>query len=158
MLISRDYNLDDLRKLIVRTGRISNPKHTYMFWGHIWIKEDREEPLEDRELIHKGIHMVQEEEVNVLTMLLFFFASLLLNIPIYIFILGILWISFFWFTALFYLLEMISVLGFGYKNNALEREALENQDDPDYMRKRNMFSWVKYFFKTPNERSTREGL
>ena len=158
MLTSRDYTLDDLRKLIVRTGRISNPKQSWMFWGHIWIKEDREEPLEDRELIHKGIHMVQEEEVNVLTMLLFFFASLLLNIPIYIFILGILWISFFWFTALFYLLEMISVLGFGYKNNALEREALENQDDPDYMRKRNMFSWVKYFFKTPNERSTREGL
>ena len=59
MLTSRDYTLDDLRKLVVRKGLISNPKHSWMFWGHIWIKADREEPLEDRELIHKGIHMVQ---------------------------------------------------------------------------------------------------
>lgn len=156
MLTSRDYTLDDLRKLVVRTGRISNPKQTWMFWGHIWIKADREEPLEDRELIHKGIHMVQEDEVNVITMLLFFLASLVLNIPIYIFILGILWISIFWFTALFYILEAISDLCYGYKNNPLEREALENQDNPDYMKTRGMFSWLKYFFKTPDERSTRE--
>lgn len=149
MLTSRDYTLDDLRKLVVRTGRISNPRQSWMFWGHIWIKAEREEPLEDRELIHKGIHMVQEDEVNLITMLMFFFASLILNIPIYIFILGILWISVFWFTALFYLLEAISVLVYGYKNNPLEREALENQDNPEYMRKRGMFSWLKYFSKNP---------
>ena len=90
MLTSRDYTLDDLRKLVVETGRISNPKHSYMFWGHIWVCEGRE-PLSNRELIHKGIHMVQEDEVNVVTMLLFFVASVVFGIPVYTFILGILW-------------------------------------------------------------------
>jgi hypothetical protein len=148
MLTSRDYTLDDLRKLVVETGRISNPKHSYMFWGHIWVREGRE-PLSDRELIHKGIHMVQEDEVNVVTMLLFFVASVVFGIPVYTFILGILWIIIFWYTSLFYILELISVLCLGYKYNPLEQEALENQGNVDYMKKREMFSWLKYLIKNP---------
>ena len=148
MLTSRDYTLDDLRKLVVETGRIGNPKHTYMFWGHIWIKAGRK-ALKDSELIHKGIHMVQEDEINLVTMLIFLGIAMLTNLSIYMFFLGLLFISIFWYTSLFFLFELFSVLIFkGKCNNPLEEEARINQKDIDYIRKRRVFAWFKYFKKS----------
>lgn len=147
MLTSRDYNLDDLKKLVVETPHIYDPSHTYMFWGHIWIKTGRRE-LSDRELIHKGIHMVQEDEINLVTMLIFLGIAMITDISVYSFILGLLCISVFWYTTLFLILELISALVTNRKyNNPLEEEAMQNQLDSGYIKKRRMFSWLRYFKK-----------
>lgn len=153
MLTSRDYSLDDLKKLVIETSQISDPNHSYMFWGHIWVKEGHKN-LNDRELIHKGIHMVQEDEVNFITMLLFLIMSMIYGLSAYVFILGILWIAAFWFTSLFYILEVFSVMVLGCKKNPLETEALMHQGDREYLKKRKPFAWIKYmvlyFFKDPD--------
>ncbi len=151
MLTSRDYTLDDLRKLVVETPHIHNPNHSYMFWGHIWIKSGRD-PLSDSDLIHKGIHMVQEDEINFVTMLIFLLYAMMTGISVYSFFLGLLGISIFWYTVLFFILEFFSVLVTkGKYKNPLENEAQLNEKDPKYIRKRHMFAWVKYFKNPKSE-------
>ncbi len=90
-------------------------------WPFIFIKKGYDKPETIR---HETIHIKQQQE--------------LLVIPFYI-LYGLLWVIY-TFT--------VSKVQDAYYRLPFEIEAYKNAKDPEYLKKRRLYSWTKYIFKS----------
>lgn len=109
----------------------------------LFVRDDLRTPVDEQELRHEGIHAAQQREVLALGLLL-----ALLAIPLC----GLAWA---WLAAvpcvpfLLYGLAWVAELllpprGLAYRNICFETEAIYNEADPEYLRHRKPFAWMRY--------------
>lgn len=72
---------------------------------------------------HESIHTVQMKEMLYIPFYLFYVAE--------------------WFVKLIIYLNALKA----YRNISFEREAYSNQTNPNYIKSRSMYSWVKYLWR-----------
>jgi len=98
---------------------------------------------------HEKIHIKQQQEVIIASLILFIGLNLVLSLVAWWLIPVMAYLSFY----VWYILEwFIKIFRYGSPNTAyrkisFEQEAYGNQDNTDYLKTRKNFSWMKYIFK-----------
>jgi hypothetical protein len=85
-------------------------------WPFIFLKGD----VKESTMNHERIHHRQQIELPVIFFLIY----------------GLLWLTFFLLSFDF---------NTAYIHNQMEREAYANEGNPDYLKERTLFNWIKYF-------------
>ena len=101
-------------------------------WPFVIVKRSKRDEFTDRVRRHEEIHLRQQEEVSVVSVML----------TVVLVIAGCGWWSLL-VLPLYYYLYGIVYLFKGY-DNAFEREAYNGQWQEDYLKKRKFWQWVKY--------------
>lgn len=107
------------------------------------VRNDLETPINEQELRHECIHAMQQFELLVVALLLALIVIPLAGI-------GWAWLAVvplvpFLLYGFCWLLELLlSPRGQAYRNICFETEAIYNEADPDYLRNRKPFAWVRY--------------
>ena len=104
-------------------------------------------PLSDVYINHEGIHLSQQLEVLLASLIVVFLAITIVHISWW-WMLATLPVYYIWY-GMEYLIRSIAYRSWkeGYRNIAFEQEAYLNERDYNYITDRNGFAWIKYIFR-----------
>ena len=115
--------------------------------GLLFVREGVE--LTGTTMRHEAIHSLQQYEILAASSLLALALSNLLASWWYLLVVAIMPIALY---VLAWIIELaLPPYDSAYRDSPFEREAYDNQDDPNYLTTRTLFAWVGYFMKK-NER------
>lgn len=121
-------------------------------WPFIFISEPKEDIIKKRGqkyhdvlINHEKIHIKQQLELFILTLLIFLVLYVFKIIPLWVIPLS--YFSFYIIYVLNYIINGFTIKQDLYKNISFEREANGNENNLEYLKTRKLFSWIKYIKK-----------
>lgn len=111
------------------------------------VRNDLAVPVDEQEMQHERIHAVQQFELLALALLLTL-AAILLGGLSWAWLAAVPLVPFLLYGLCWLLELLLPPRGQAYRNICFETEAIYNEADPQYLRNRKPFAWMRYISNT----------